>query len=258
MVKKVIAGIVALYVVGFIVVSGLVISATRAAEGRNARAIELGEKHARTPSEDDTPLGEACKGKLNVGSEKSVAVYLAKMKWAPSFSKDAYHVDETLVGTEDVFSVRLSDRHFKDGVVPSQLPGAIAKDNLNPVDWARHLKRASAGSPDMNDVKYLVVARYESLSPPSVGSDSYTGGTGEYGAKVLTFPEGEVVCEGRGHVRMKERVAASGRDADAAKLNAGNLVEFVFTQSVIMSPLQEVCSAGGSKLCELTLQSTSK
>lgn len=251
--KKVIAGIVALYVVGTFAMFGLILSATRAAEEKQRRAIELGELHARTPTSEDQELAEACKGKLTAGSEKSIALYVAKMKWgAPSFSKDSYHVDQTLVGTRDIFRVDIEDAYFKDGSVEPRLGGLIFKENLNPVDWANHYKWAKAGTPDMNDVKYLVVARYESLTAPSVDSDGYSPGSGAYGAKVLTFPTGEVVCEGRGHVRMKERVSASGRDKDDAKLNAGNLVEFVFTKSVVISPLQELCDAGGPKLCELT------
>ena len=161
-------------------------------------------------------------------------------------------MDQTLVGTRDVWRTDIEDEHFKDGKVEPQLGGRIFKDNLNPVDWANHYKWARAGSVDLNDVKYLIVARYESLTTPRVDSDGYSPGSGEYGAKVLTFPTGELICEGKGHVRMKERVSASGRDKDDAKINAGNLVEFVFTKSVVISPMQELCEAGGTKLCDLT------
>lgn len=51
---------------------------------------------------------------------------------------------------------------------------------------------------------------------------------------------------------MKERVAASGPDESSAQYNAANLVEFVFTKSVVISPLHELCEAGGRKLCDLT------
>ena len=57
---------------------------------------------------------------------------------------------------------------------------------------------------------------------------------------------------------MKERVEASGRGADAQAARAAaasaveNLVPFVFTQSVMMTPLHEVCKAGGDALCTLT------
>lgn len=252
MAKKVIAALVGLYLVGTFAMFGLILSATRSAEEKQRRAIELGELHARIPTAEDRALAEACKGKLTAGSEKSIALYVAKMKWAPTFSESHYHVDQTLVGTRDIFRVDIEDTHFKDGTVEAQLAGRIFKDNLNPVDWAHHYKWAKAGSPDMNDVKYLIVARYESLSTPTVGDDGYSQGSGEYGAKVLTFPTGELICEGKGHVRMKERVAASGHDKDEAKRNAGNLVEFVFTKSVVISPMQELCEAGGTKLCELT------
>lgn len=252
MFKKAIAAIVALYVVGTGVMFALILSATRAAEEKQARAIELGELHAKTPSADDAPIAEACKGKLTPGDEKSIAVYVAKMKWAPSLKDDYAHVDRTLMATHEVWRVNLESNFYENAKVEPRPAGAILKDNLNPVDLARHLKWARAGSVDLNDVKYLVVARYESLTLPVVGSDSFSSGSGEYGAKVLAFPSGEVVCEGKGHVRMKERVSASGRDKDTAKMNAGNLVEFVFTKSVVVSPLEELCDVGGTKLCELT------
>lgn len=252
--KKILGGIVAVYVAGVFIVFGLSFQGARAADDKQRRAIELGEANAKTPTGSEPLLAEACKGKLTPGSPKSIALYVAKMKWVPSLSRDYSHVDRTLVGTHDVWRVELSNRFYENLTVDSRAWGLTFEASLNPVDWFRHVKWARAGNPDMNDVKYLVVARYQSLSLPSVSGNSYTKGSGEYGAKVLTFPSGEVVCEGRGHVRMTERVSASGRDQVEADINAQNLVEFVFTQSATVSPLQEVCEAGGEALCELTRQ----
>jgi hypothetical protein len=76
----------------------------------------------------------------------------------------------------------------------------------------------------------------------------------------VTFPSGDVVCEGRGEVRMKERVTASGRGSTKggaeieAASNVRGLIPFVFTRSVVTTPLHEVCGAGGKTLCDLTAE----
>ncbi len=252
--KKLLGGLVALYVAGLFVVFGVCLHGERAADDKQRRAIELGEANAKVPTGREPLLADACKGKLTPGSAKTVALYVAKMKWPPALKDEYAHVDRTLVATNDVFRVQLSDRFYENLTVSPRPWGQVFEEQLNPVDWARHVTWALAGDPELNAVRYLVVARYESLTLPSVSDDGYTKGAGEYGAMVLTYPAGDVLCEGRGHVRMTERVSASGRDQREANLNAQHLVEFVFTKSATVSPLQEVCDAGGEALCELTRQ----
>ena len=253
-------GAVGLYVVSWGIVTGLLFHYESEAAGLQRRAEALGEKHAPMPTASMLPLKQACAGKLAAGDATAVVGYVSKMEPSkrPTLEKDYWHVDQTLLGTYTVFQRTLSTRHMKDAWTPT-FQRAI-KQTANPVDWSRLLKRARAGNPEMGGTKYLVVARYESLTLPNVRAEGYDRGSGAFGARVLAFPSGEVLCEGRGEVRMADRVAASGRsktkggaEIEAAS-NVRNLVPFVFTLSVVTTPLHEVCEAGGKALCELTAQ----
>jgi hypothetical protein len=254
--RKLIAAAVGLYVVALGAVSFLWLTWTNAAAGRGQRAVALGEEHAPQLSEPSTlpDLREACHGKLTTGGTRTIAAYIAKSTVKPT-DDNAY--DEVVVGIHRVFDedlVREGPARFK----PTDWPSAL-RENANPVDWLDHLRWSRAGSPELEPTKYLVVAKYFTLLPPqNEGLDAYTRGGGTYAARVLTFPEGHPLCEGRGDVRMKDTVNASGRGASKdearaeAQSNAARLVPFVFSLSVTTSPLHALCDAGGPALCKLT------
>jgi len=244
-------GALALWLSSFAVVSVLHWSRLNAMNARYRKAIELGEKSAPLPADSLRPLREACAGKLTPGAPNSIVGYVAKMETRPYLAEDYWHVDQLLLGVSDVGFLHLSDRHAAEPITEASLSRSFT-ENLNPVDWARHLKWAASGEPQFGGARYLVVARYGPLTMPTVMDTTYVAGTGDFGARVLEFPSGEVVCEGRASVRMKNSVAASGRGNDAAQENARKLVPFVFTESVTRTPLAEVCEAGGAELCRLT------
>ena len=251
-VKKWALAVVALWLLGFIGVALAHWSFTNAMNARYRTAVELGEKLAPLPSESLPPLREACAGKLEPGAPNSIAAYVAKMETLPALEESYWHVDRTLLGVSDVMFLSLSDRFVERLTIDDASLTRSFTDNANPVDWARHLGYASKGSPQFGDVRYLVVARYGPLTMPMLTDTGYLPGHGDFGAKVLRFPSGEVVCEGRARVRMKNSVAASGREKSEAEWNARKLVPFVFTESVTRTPLAEVCAAGGPELCRLT------
>jgi hypothetical protein len=170
-----------------------------------------------------------------------------------TLEQDFWHVDRTLLGVSDVLFLSLSDRFFGDpnGISDATF-GRSLSDNADPTDWLRHLKWARQGSPQFDEVRYLIVARYGPLTMPELTDTGFIAGSGEFGARVLEFPSGKVVCEGRSRVRMKNSVSASGRGQSDADANARRLVPFVFTESVTRTPLAEVCEAGGPELCKLT------
>lgn len=244
-------GALALWLSSFVAVSLLHWSRTNAMNARYRAAVELGEKLAPLPSDSLKPLREACAGKLEPGETNSIVAYVAKMESLPYLAQDYWHVDRTLLGVSDTGSLHLADR-FVDTPIDDEPLSRSFTSNANPVDWARHLEWAAHGTPQFGDARYLIVARYGPLTMPTVMDTTYLAGTGDFGARVLKFPSGEVVCEGRSSVRMKNSVAASGRGEAAAQSNARDLVPFVFTESVTRTPLAEVCEAGGAELCRLT------
>ena len=257
MVKKIILGIVALYLVSAGTVAVLLSRFDSAAVAVRRKVAELGEKHAPLPTQQMKPLAEACAGKLTAGGPRSIAAYVAKIAptQMPALQKDYWHVDQTVIGVHEVFRLELDDQHLKE--IPDAR-GPRIEYVLDPTMWSHHLKWSRAGSPELSELKYLVVARYESLTMPVVSGSTFEAGKGSYGARVLAFPSGEVLCEGKAELGMTSTVSAGGRGAtneeaqfDAAS-KAADLVPFVFTQAVIASPLHELCSTGGTQLCELT------
>jgi hypothetical protein len=218
---------------------------------------ELGEKQAPLPREDMKPLKEACAGKLTPGDKHVIAAYVAKLapEKMPTLEKDYYRVDESVVGVTTFWNFDVTEDSLRT-ISDASLPRV--SDILDPTIWKSHLGRARVGSPELNELKYLVVARYDSLTPPVVSGSSFSGAEGTYGARVLAFPSGEVLCEGYSEMGMPSRVSAGGRgatkeaaEADAAS-RAAELVPFVFTKAVVISPLNELCNVGGKELCEKT------
>lgn len=249
---KILIGLVGLWLVGMIGATLGYWSQENAMRAKYRRAVELGEEHAPLPTEGIPRLTDACRGKLKPGGPNSIASYVAKMKSLPSLDESYWHVDRTLVGVATVWNMNLSDRFYESTTVSDLDLGSALKEQANPVDWMRHLNWASKGSPEFGEVRYLIVARYDSLTMPTVEGDTFEAGRGAFGAKVLSFPDGAVLCEGGGAVRMSSRVSASGRGDAEAQANAARLVPFVFTESVTRTPLADLCDVGGPELCKLT------
>jgi hypothetical protein len=76
--------------------------------------------------------------------------------------------------------------------------------------------------------------------------------------KVVSFPDGKPVCEGAGKGRMVEKVIGHGKaksDFDAqseAEHNLERKLEEKWREATLGSPLQDLCAAGGEKLCSMT------
>lgn len=256
---KLFLGAIALYLVAMAVVTGLRMKWDTASVALRRKVAELGEQHAPLPSEGMQPLEKACSGKLTPGGPRSIAVYVAKLApyLMPSLQEDYWHVDQTVLGVHEVFRLDLSDDYLKEIPEPS-LPRF--QEVVDPTSWSNRLHWSRAGNPELNELKYLVVARYDSLSMPVVADTTFEAGKGTFGARVLAFPSGEVLCEGRGEVSMKGHISGSGRgnSKELAQLEASesvrHLVPFVFTKAVVASPLHRLCDTGGKALCALTAE----
>lgn len=253
---KLFLGAAGLYVAAMAVMTALLFKYKTDSVAVVRRVKELGEQHAPLPTDAMKPLAEACAGKLTAGGPRNIAAYVAKLPgMKPSLSKDYYYVDEAVIGVYEVFRLGLTEQHL-DEISDAQLPRF--QDVADFTGWSRHLRWARAGSPELNQLQYLVVARYESLTMPVVEETTFEAGTGRFGARVLAFPSGDVLCEGSGDASMKGTVNSSGRGAtkETAQLEAAasarDLVPFVFTKGVMTTPLHRVCDAGGKALCDLT------
>jgi hypothetical protein len=72
---------------------------------------------------------------------------------------------------------------------------------------------------------------------------------------VVTFPSGSLVCEGVGKGRMVAKVIGHGRARDsfdaktAARSDLERKLEEKWVRATLGSPLEDVCEAGGEKLC---------
>lgn len=258
----IIAAVLGVYAVAALGVATLHFSYSNAKDARYQRAIDLGEKEAPLPDPAQPLLSAACAGKLTPGGPKSIAVYVAKMAELPPLAEDYYHVDRVLLGVSDSSFLTTANSFFEDLTVSKQSFGRSLQDSLNPADWSHNLSWAQRGSPDLQELRYLVVARYASLTNPVVADEGYVPGSGEFGARVLSFPDGQVLCSGRGSVRMPVQVSASGRGASStgaeieAAANARDIVPFVFIQGAVATPLADVCAAGGPELCKLMIEAS--
>ena len=246
--KKVILGVVALYVVGLVAFTLLTSSARKANAERSRAVLALGAKHVERPKGDEPLLKDACKGKLEPGGPTNIIGYTTSRGYADD---DHDRIGEMLVGTSNVFSLTTASRHLEDKWLDRSM-GEEFKDALNPVDWGRHLTNAKHGSPDVSGAKYLVVATYGSLTLPLANGNTFSPGSGEYLAQVLTFPEGTVVCEGRGEAFSSTTVRGSGKTQLDADLAAAKMVGFSFALRAQLAPLRDVCDAGGAELCKVT------
>src|SRR5258706_7498297 len=161
--KKLLAA-VALYLFAWGTVAFLWFDWTNAAAERGRHAIALGEQHASQLQEPAAlpTLQEACKDKLEPGAPRSIAAYVAKTSVKPAGDDNAW--DEVVVGFQHV---RRDDivREHPARFETIDLLSAVLR-NANPIDWTNHLRYAQAGSPDLEATRYLVVAKYFTLTPP--------------------------------------------------------------------------------------------
>ena len=245
---KVVAAVVSVYALGLLGVS-LVVAAGSSEDAKRAAFIrELGAAYDVTPLLDQPMLRADCEGKLEPRGPTAVVAYVRPMKDRPMLDQA---IDDVLVGTTDVFHLQIDMRRLDGAPQPLTVGQALLR-NLNPIDWPRHWKAASRGTPDLSDATWVVIANYGSLRLPVSGADSYAVGSGSFSAEVIRLSDGAKICEGRGDLHMRSSVAASGSDKAEARENARKLLPFVFARSVMVSPLHDVCAAGGEALCHAT------
>ncbi|MBL8956135.1 MAG: hypothetical protein JNK82_35505 [Myxococcaceae bacterium] len=251
---KKLAALVGVYLLAWGALAFLWFDGSNAAAERGRRVVALGEQHAaQLPQPEGLPeLAQACDAGLEPGDPHVIASYVAKAVEKPA---DENRYDEVVVAVDGTPLLELAR---EGSFAPVELEQAVLR-TANPLEWTRLLPLARAGAPELESTRYLVVAKYFSLTAPmNEGTDGYTRGSGTYSARVVKLADGAVLCEGRGDVRMKETIDAAGRGdtKEAAQLaaleNAAKLVPYVFSMSVTASPLAALCNVGGETLCRAT------
>ena len=251
-------GLASAYLAGVLVVAVVLHRHELAAAALRARAVELGEQHAPLPDHAAIALGEACAGKLERGEAGTIAAFVARMEPAglPQLADDGNFVDRVLVGLERRDSLDLDLRRMDESERPPR-PLRTLEDALDLSSWSRYLHRDPQDRPVLAATRYLVAARYAWLELPQSNGEGYSLGAGDWGARVVSFPEGEVLCEGRGSVRIRDTFNTSYGTANAdsaadSPYGAASMAEFLFTRAVAIAPLHAVCRAGGPQLCAET------
>src|SRR5688572_21808232 len=173
---KLAMGALALYALVWIGIAAVIFVFNKDSFELTSRAVELGEKHAPLPTTKMGSLKQACAGKLPPSGARAIAGYVARIDPSkhPSLPESYLYVDQALIGVHDVIGLALSTRRMKDAT-PPRFEDAT-KRAADPTRWSRQLKRAYAGDPEMRETKYLVVARYESLTMPRVDGLKYDQG----------------------------------------------------------------------------------
>jgi hypothetical protein len=126
-------------------------------------------------------------------------------------------------------------------------------------EWPRDLEDRAEKAAETAELKYVAVALFSDLSPASLPflreDGTFDAGRAEYRVRVVTFPSGSLVCEGVGKGRMVAKVIGHGRARDsfdaktAARSDLERKLEEKWVRATLGSPLEDVCEAGGEKLC---------
>lgn len=258
--KRILIGLLAvgaLYAVACVVVGLLLHRSNVARREQEAQLVAMANKLA--PAIEEMPLfgdslKQACAGKLQAGGERSIALYSLPIEQGLRPSLDGKRVDGVLASWVGTYvGIDPADPF---GPAP-ELSRSLSRA-LEFYEWPHHLEERTAFDQETSSLRYLVVAKFSDLSAPSLpfsDTGTFDPGSAKYHAKVVSFPEGAVICEGTGEARMVEKVIGHGQGEDRfdAHANARSELELKlrdkWIDATVGSVLEDVCEAGGKHLC---------
>jgi hypothetical protein len=247
--------VVAAWLLGTALVAFRAQTVAQEALGRARRIVELGEAQKDLMHKEGAELVTACTGKLTPQGTLSIAGYTQK---SGTHDPEVFgmlvavnHRDPQRVTIEE--AATFYDPRF----------GRLFTDALNPFDWNHRLKYARREL-QLEETKVIAVSAVWGLVTASKAADGrFDPGEARYYTRVLSFPEGKVLCEGNTTLRMMASIHSTGRaktqeEADAeAAASAARLIPFVWFRSVVTTPLADLCElAGGKQLCETMAEET--
>lgn len=247
--------LIAAWLLGTALVSWRVRAVGSGAWERAQRIAELGEAQKDLLHKEGPKLAAACAGKLTPQGPHALAGYTQDL------GDHDPEVFGTLVAADAREPKRVAFSQAKGFYHPAF--GDIFKGALNPFDWMHRLEWARHNLM-FDQTKAVAVSAVWDLEVASSTSDGkYDPGRARYYTRVLSFPEGQVLCEGSTTLRMKGTVSGTGRAAskELAQLEAASsvqrLIPFVWGRSVVATPLADLCAlAGGKELCEAMAEET--
>jgi hypothetical protein len=248
---KIAAVLVVVWLVGTLAVAGWVKFQETGARKRADRIVELGAAQKDLLNKMGPNLVKACTGKLTPQGTYALAGYIQ------AGGKHDPDVFDTIVSANSNEPKRVassSGTHFYDPPFSDKV-----KENLNPFDWIGHLERARH-TLMLDQTKYVAVSAVWGLVTAEATDDGYDPGAAQYYTRVLTYPEGNVVCEGSTTLRMKGTITGTGRGMfgkSDAESSARRLIPMVWSSSVVATPLADLCAlAGGEELCTAMAEET--
>lgn len=193
------------------------------------------------------PLDEACREALAPKGYRAVIGYLVPPELPPGADRlggevTAYEPISGVVGTDYM--------HHAESPEPF---GLAFSDALDVFTWDNEVSGV-----DLEGSSYLAITVATGLRFPRLADDdkTYAPGAGELRTRVVSWPDGKPLCEGRTAPNTPQTLEAhgSGKTQGAAHANAaltlmGNL-SWAFRQSIVFGPLAAICAAGDARYCE--------
>lgn len=221
---------------------------------QEAQIAAMGEKAAGELRALVGPsLAEACAGKVPTGKPESFVTYSLKL---PELERPALSGSMKRV---DAIITRMNSRNEYlqgTGLDPPRPPGGLPLAySMSPDDWARLLRDADEEKRQTEAVRVVLFTVFSSLRAPSVNfaRDGFSPGSGDYRTRVVAFPSGQVLCEGTGaaHLKLTKVTGHGGSSGDAQADSERELSDY-WVRATVSSPLDDVCTAGGTALCDAT------
>jgi hypothetical protein len=247
--KKVLLGLGVLavaYGIGLIVVASTEVNAEQERRAQEEKIVALGRPLALSFDGMTTyeAVAHACKDKLTPGALRSLVVYTVVSEQGLGGRIVGYSERYVVVGEQDEL------RRLRT------LSDALAHD-ASPDDWSRYLDDAKSLREETRALRYVAVVQFSDVRQATLAfsGELFDPGRAEYKAKVITFPDGKLVCEGVGQGHMKGEVIGHGKgtyDFQAqqdARENAAKKLKAKWFAAMAASPLHDLCFAGGEQLC---------
>jgi hypothetical protein len=211
------------------------------------KALGDAAKPSLLAAADLAPLDEACRAALPAKGHRAVIGYVVPPELPPGADR---------FGGEVVAYQPISGSLSTDFMHNAEDPvdfGFAFSDALDVFTWDNE----EAGV-DLEGSSYLAITVVTGLRFPRLAEDdkTYTPGAGEVKTRVVSWPDGKTLCEGRTAPHTPEKLEArgygktkAGAEASAA-LSLMRSLDWSFRQSIVFGPLVAICTAGDERYCE--------
>jgi hypothetical protein len=205
------------------------------------------------------PLKEACAGKLEKGGPFSLVGYVV-----PLVDSDDDEIGDRVMGLVEYPNVPVnSGVRFDASQTWVRYPGSPRTilgefvGALDPMSWKYKTRpEGSGGKPRVRDARYVAITTPRDLVWPVDQGNVYIPGTARLETRVVTLPEGKLVCEGESTVTHGGRIEMEGRGKTMAEAETQAVarlsfhVKAYFISAIQYGPLFPICEAPGNDFCD--------